>query len=54
MEVEIDQFYTDIQVRKVVIRYIALVTSVIILAAVIVWLMLTAADNLEFEVKNCQ
>ena len=54
MEVEIDQFYTDIQVRKVVIRYIALVTSVIILAAVIVWLMLTAADNLELEVKNCQ
>ena len=54
MEVEIDQFYTDIQVRKVVIRYIALVTSVIILAAVIVWFILTAADNLEFEVKNCQ
>ena len=54
MEVEIDQFYTDIKACKVIIRYIVLVTSVIILAAVIVWFRLTAADNLEFEVKNCQ
>ena len=54
MEVEIDQFHTDIQACKVVIKYIALVTSFIILAAVIVWFILTAADNQEFEVKNCQ
>ena len=47
MEIENqEQFYTDIQACKVILKYFILVISIITLAIIIVWMTLRIADIL--------